>query len=82
MRSKEFWVSAAERAVKTFAQSLLATLVVFTGVLDVDWVNSLSAAGLATVLSVLSSIGSAKVGPDGSPSVVGEPPAEEVVNEL
>lgn len=79
MRTREFWVSAGERAVKTFAQSLLATLVVFTGVLEVDWVNSLSAAALATVISVLSSLASAGVGPDGSPSLVGEPPKEELV---
>lgn len=76
MRTREFWVSTGERAVKTFAQTLGATLIVFTGVLEVDWVNSLSAAGLATVLSVLSSVGSAKVGPDDSPSLVGEPPQE------
>lgn len=76
MRTREFWVSTGERALKTFAQSLTATLIVFTGVLEVDWVNSLSAAGLATVISVLTSIGSAGVGPDGSPSLVGEPPQE------
>lgn len=76
MRTKEFWVSAGERAVKTFAQSLLATLIVFTGVLDVNWINSLSAAGLATLVSVLSSIVSSGVGPDGSPSLVGEPAKE------
>lgn len=76
MRTKEFWVSAAERAAKTFAQALLSSLIIFTGVLDVDWVNSLSAAALATLVSVLSSIVSAGVGPDGSPSLVGEPPQE------
>jgi hypothetical protein len=79
MRTKEFWVSAAERGIKTFAQSLAASLIVFVGVLDVDWVNSLSAAGLATLLSFLSSVGSAKVGPDNSPSLVGEPPQEEIL---
>ncbi len=72
MFSKAFALATAERAVKTFAQTLVALLSVgATGLLDVDWPVALSAAGLATLLSVLTSIASGTVGND-SPSLVGE----------
>lgn len=52
-----FWRGAAERAVKTFAQALLGVLMGgATGILDVDWLAALSVAGLATVVSLLTSI--------------------------
>ena len=54
-----FWKASAERAIKTFAQASAAFLVAnATGILDIDWVNAASVAGLATLLSVLTSIGS------------------------
>lgn len=69
---REFWTSAAERAVKTFAQALAAVgLAGATGLLGVDWPGALSAAGLAALLSVLTSVGSAPVGEPG-PSLGGE----------
>ncbi len=58
MWNRSFWKQTFERAIKTFAQSLTASLVVFTGLWDVDWSASWSAAGLATLLSVLTSVGS------------------------
>lgn len=67
-----FWKAAAERALKTFAQSLPAVgLVGALGVLDVDWPGALSAAALATLISLLTSVASNQIGPDG-PSVGGE----------
>lgn len=52
-----FWKGAAERAVKTFAQSVLATLGVgATGLLHADWLGALDIGGLAAVLSVLTSL--------------------------
>lgn len=66
-----FWKATAERAVKSFAQSLLAILSASSlGLLEVDWVTCLSTAGMATVLSLLSSIASSRVGPVGDPSAV------------
>jgi hypothetical protein len=66
-----FWRAATERAVKSFAQSLLAVLGVGgLGLLNVDWLTALSTAGMATLLSVLTSIASESVGPQGDPSVV------------
>lgn len=62
MFTKTFLKDTLERAVKTFAQSFVASLAVATGLLDVDWVNALSIAGLATVISVFTSIGSGTVG--------------------
>ena len=65
-----FWKDAAERAVKTCAQSLLATLTLSgVDVLHLDWVQSLSVAGTATVISVLTSVVSAGVGNSGTASL-------------
>lgn len=63
MFTKIFWKDTAERAVKTFAQSFGAVLIASgTGLLDVDWMNALSVAGLATVISVATSVGGIKAG--------------------
>ena len=60
-----FWLAAGERAVKTFAQSAVALLTAGgLGVLEVDWLAVLSVAGLALVVSVLTSIA--------DPNVTGE----------
>lgn len=65
MFTKSFVKDLAERAIKTFAQSAVAVLTAgATGVLDVDWINVLSVSLLATIISVLTSIGSGKVGDD------------------
>jgi hypothetical protein len=54
-----FWRAAFERAVKTLAQSAAALLVgAGTGLLDTDWTSVLSVAGIAAVISVLTSVGS------------------------
>lgn len=67
---KQLLKDIAERAVKTFAQSLVAVgLAGATDLLSVDWVNALSIAGLATLVSVLTSIASSKIG-DNTASVV------------
>lgn len=70
--SKAFWEATAERAVKTVAQTAVATL--GAGAIDVvhvDWevVGSVSLG--AGILSVLTSIASSGVGSEG-PSVANE----------
>ena len=61
----------AERALKTFAQSLAAILTAgAVDLLSVPWVGALSAAGLAALLSVLTSVGSAPWGESDTPSLV------------
>ena len=55
--SREFWSYAGERAIKTFAQTAIATLGGGSiGVLDIDWVGVGSVSAGAAVLSILTSI--------------------------
>lgn len=57
MWSIAFWKGAAERAVKTFAQSVLATLGIgATGLLHADWLGAVDVGAMAAVLSVLTSL--------------------------
>jgi hypothetical protein len=54
---KTYWNYAGERAVKTIAQVAIATIGVgATGILNVDWLNVLSVAALAGVMSLLTSV--------------------------
>ena len=62
MWSKAFWMDATERAIKTFAQVILALGV--AGALDafaIDWVKVLGVALGAVILSYASSIVSAEI---------------------
>jgi ABC-type lipoprotein release transport system permease subunit len=60
MFTKSFWLDAAERAVKTFAQALLAVfLVAGTTVLNADWEQAFAVAGTAVLVSLLTSVVSA-----------------------
>lgn len=80
MRTKAFWIDTAERAVKTFAQALLAVLVVGVPVWEIDWLAALGIALTATIMSVLTSIASGATGDPATASVVdyvGQHRAEE-----
>ncbi len=71
MFTKSFLLQLAERAIKTFAQ----TLVALAGASQMDWLNLdwqhvTATAAIAAGLSALSSIASDKMGPDASPSLV------------
>jgi hypothetical protein len=73
-----FWKSTLERSLKSFAQALLAVVGAGqVGVVDVAWPAALSTAAMAGVLSVLTSLASAKVGAQDDPSLV--KPTEAVV---
>ncbi len=51
------WVKAAAiRALKTFAQTALSLLTVGQAFHEVSWLNVVSVAGVAAVISVLTSI--------------------------
>lgn len=67
--SKQFWEATGERAVKSLAQGLLATLgtagLGTVGVLHVDWVGVLSVGAGTGILSVLTSLASVTLGQDG-----------------
>lgn len=75
--TKSFARAALERAVKTFAQTLAAVLVASgTGLLDTDWIASLSTAAMASLLSLLTSIGSGAV-TGGGPSLTNDEVLDE-----
>ena len=69
MWTKSFALAVLERAVKTFAQAAAALLTASgIGLLDADWLQILSVAGMAAVVSVLTSVGTGAA-TDGSPSL-------------
>lgn len=75
MWTREFWQAAAERAIRTVAQVLLA-LWVGSGAFNafsIDVLESLGVALGAALISVLMSL--VPVGPEGSPSWVEDPEA-------
>lgn len=66
MFNAAFLKAVLERAIKTFAQALAALLVGNgTGILDTDWTSSLSVAGMAAVVSILTSVASDALTGDG-----------------
>lgn len=60
MFTKLFWKDSAERFIKTFAQALLALVVVApqTPILAFDWPSALGLAATAAVISFLTSVAS------------------------
>lgn len=55
--SKTFWTDAFDRAVSTFAQAAIGALTAgVTGLIEVDWAGVGSVAGLAALVSVLTSV--------------------------
>ena len=71
MFGQYFWRSTGERAVKTFAQALAAVLVTSGAtLLSAGWKVALATAGMAALVSVLTSVASLRVGPPDSPSMV------------
>ena len=72
---KEFWIAAVERAVKTVAQTAVATITAgATGLLEIDWVQIGSVSALAGLVSLLTSIGSDWVTGGTGPSLANEVP--------
>ncbi len=75
MWTAAFWKDAAERAVKTLAQTLISVLVVGGVVLNifaVDWVNALGIGLGAMVVSLLTSFLSSFVGSSDSASLTSQ----------
>lgn len=66
----QFWLDLAERAVKTFAQALIAFFAVGDGLdaFHADWGNALGLAAGAAFLSVLMSLLSLNLGRHGTAS--------------
>ena len=76
MFTREFWLEASERALKTFAQTLLAMVgaVSVFDVLSADWQTLIGVSLGAALLSYLTSIVSAEIGDYGKPSLVARKP--------
>ena len=54
---KEWAIAALIRAVKTFAQTLAASITVGATMAEIDWPRALSVSGVSFVLSVVTSLG-------------------------
>lgn len=79
MFTKEFWKDAAERAIKTFAQSLIAVLSVAVAapIWELNWVEALGVSLTATALSLLTSIAGTGTGNPETGSFINEPTTPE-----
>lgn len=68
--TRTFWTQAAERALKTTAQAAIGAIGATALVQELDWTIVGGTTVIATILSVLSSVASAPVGDDSTPSLV------------
>lgn len=71
---KKWAIAAAIRAIKTIAQTAVATIGVSAAMSDVDWMLVLSASVLAGILSILTSVA-------GLPEVDGGDALPEIVDQ-
>lgn len=78
LSEKLFWIAAGERAVKTFAQSLVALFAAGVTILNIDWQQGLAVAATAAVVSLLTSVASVRLGQFEGPSLAGEAVVEPV----
>ena len=73
MFDQRFWIATAERAIKTFAQALIALIgTQMVNIVNLDWPQMLGASATAALVSVLTSIVSANFGPNPGPSLADE----------
>ena len=54
--TRTFWAGAAERALKTAAQTLLSLLTIGQAITAIDWAGALAITATAAAASVLTSI--------------------------
>ena len=54
--TKEFWVAAGIRCLRTFCQAIIGSVGAAALLSQVSWLEALSAAALAALLSILNSI--------------------------
>ena len=72
---KEFLKRALIRAIRTFAQTFAAGMTIGALWTEIQWTTALSAAGVASVYSILMSIATGLPEVDKEPET--QPPAEE-----
>lgn len=54
--TKEFWMAALNRAIRTGAQAALSMITVGVAIFDVDWLAVLGVVATSMVVSILTSI--------------------------
>lgn len=76
MFTKQFWIDASERALKTFAQTFLAMTagVAVFNAFTADWLTLIGISLGAAFFSYLTSIVSAEIGDHGTASLVAKKP--------
>ena len=73
LTDSRFWQATAERAVKTFAQALIALIGTSAmSIIELDWAQMLGVSATAAVVSILTSVASANFGPNYGPSLADE----------
>jgi hypothetical protein len=71
--SRAFLFATVERAVRTFAASLASLLTASgAGILETDWGEKFSVAGMAAVVTVLLAISGGTFGKGDGPSFIGQ----------
>jgi hypothetical protein len=71
--SRAFLIATLERAIRSFSASLASLLTAGgTGILDTDWGDKFSVAGMAALVTILLAIGGGTIGKGDGPSFVGE----------
>lgn len=71
MRTRKFWEDAGERCVRTMAQALLALMGTDAlGIVGLDWMQMISVALGAGLMSILTSIVASGVGDKGTTELV------------
>lgn len=78
MWTPTFWKDALERAIRTFAQALLALIgTELVGIVELDWLQLLAVGATAAVVSLLTSIVASGVGDKGTASLLSDPAGDE-----
>lgn len=54
--TRSWWVAAGIRALKTFAQAMVAGIAVGAAFSEIDWIRLMSVAGVAALASILTSL--------------------------
>lgn len=71
--SRAFLIAALERAIRSFAASLASLLTASgTGLLETNWGEKFSVAGMAAVVTILFAVGGGTVGKGDGPSFIGQ----------